>query len=119
MITVWYKLGDGDADKVKFKGDADVADVKEKIRDANPELSNVGRSALKVYEAGTAVPVPEGTESIDPGRKATEFNTTSTNPLIVVAPEPPQQQDGEWSCFSRIVVELRFVHSDFLFSISN
>ena len=107
MVTVWYKLGDKSPSRVTLEDDAIIDDLKEIIREANPKLSNVGRSDLKVYKAGTAVPVPEGTESIDPGRNATEFNTTSTNPLIVVAPEPPPQQDGEWTYCSRIV-ENRF-----------
>ena len=102
MVEVWYKLGNKNASKVKLTGDADVDDLKEAVCKKNPvTLSHVENpSDLDVFAAGTAVPVPEGTESIDPGRKATEFNTTSTNPLIVVAPEPPPQQDGEWSCCS-------------------
>jgi hypothetical protein len=77
-----------------------VNDLKKKVHE---ELKLVSRAALcKAYHPGTAVPIPEGTKSLDPGEDV-PADTTSKKPMIVIAPKP-QELDCELRCCSRILV---------------
>lgn len=75
--------------------------VKEKFAD---DLTGVSAPRLMVYSTGTAVPVPIGTEALDPGDNMTSL-TTSKTPLIVVAPDdsdfrvPAKSRNVEWRIY--------------------
>jgi hypothetical protein len=62
-------------------------------------LTHCDDGTLKVYAAGTAVPILEGTESLNPGGPV-PTDTTSDSPLVVTAPKPQlqQQQSGTIRC---------------------
>ena len=55
------------------------------------DLSHCNAAGLNVYAAGTSVPIPDGTEALDPWDPV-PTSTTGPEPLIVVAPLLPQQQ---------------------------
>ena len=52
---------------------------------------------LDVYPQKTYVPISNQVQPIDPGDQV-PGETTSRDPLIVIAPENPQQQHGEFCC---------------------
>jgi hypothetical protein len=94
--------------------DADPFEIETNLKNVNAlkkkvheELKLVSRAALcKAYHPGTAVPIPEGTKSLDPGDDV-PADTTSRKPMIVIAPKPQDlvrtlQQNGELRCCSRI-----------------
>lgn len=90
----------GQSVKLKIPPDSDINDLKIA---AFPDISPVQIAAVQVYAPGTGVPVP-------PSTKAVEANTTVATfpvimyekPLIVIGPNPEQQQNGELRCCSRI-----------------
>ena len=55
------------------------------------ELSHCSTNMLNVFAVGTSVPIPDGTEPLNPWDPI-PAGTTSKKPLIVVAPLLPQQQ---------------------------
>ena len=70
----------------------DVYELAEAAKvEVEPKLSHCDAANLKVFAVGTSVPIPDGTEPLDPGGTV-PGGTTSKKPLIVVAPLPPQQQ---------------------------
>ena len=70
----------------------DVYDLKKAVKvEVEPELNHCKAADLEVFAVGTSVPIPDGTEPLDPG-ETVPGGTTSKKPLIVVAPLPLQQQ---------------------------
>ena len=70
----------------------DVYDLKKAVKvEVEPELNHCKAADLEVFAVGTLVPIPDGTEPLDPG-ETVPGGTTSKKPLIVVAPLPLQQQ---------------------------
>jgi hypothetical protein len=57
----------------------------------------VGTGQLKVVypPTNTLVPVPDGTDTLDPGDSLPKKKTTGKKPLIVKAPTSAPQQDSE------------------------
>ena len=60
-------------------------------KECQPKLDYCAANNLAVYPPSTAVPVEEGTESLE-SWAAVPKDTTGENPLIVVAPQQQQQQ---------------------------
>ena len=81
-----------------------VGDLKKAVKEGfTTELQHCGAARLKVYAPDTTVPIPNGTESLDPG-DSVSFTTTSKAHLIVIAPKPQEQQNGELRCCFCILV---------------
>ena len=104
MSGIWIKLYIGQSDpipttlKVKPESGSDIDDFKKKIREAKPnDLANCDADRLDVYPQKTYVPISNQVQPIDPGDQV-PGETTSRDPLIVIAPENPQQQHGEFCC---------------------
>lgn len=109
MTGVWVQLyyegkeePQGKPTKVKhLDPEGDVADLVERINvyDFVELLFHTPRAMVKVYDKGTTVPIPKGTEDLDPGT-VLPANTNSGEPLIVVAPE--QRRNWIQKLFSRL-----------------
>ena len=70
----------------------DVYDLKKAVKvEVEPKLNHCAASDLEVFAVGTSVPIPDGTEPLDPWDPV-PTSTTGPEPLIVVAPLPPQQK---------------------------
>ena len=70
----------------------DVYDLKKAVKvEKAVALLHCNADELNVFAVGTLVPIPDGTEPLDPG-KTGPGGTTSKEPLIVVAPLALQQQ---------------------------
>ena len=64
----------------------DVYDLTEAVKvEVEPELNHCDAANLEVFAVGTSVPIPDGTEPLDPWDPIPTF-TTSKKPLIVVVP---------------------------------
>ena len=101
MSGIWIKLYIGQSDpipttlKVKPESGSDIDDLKTKIKEAKPnDLTNCDAFRLDVYPRGTSVPISTQVQPIDPGAPVPRCS----DPLIVIAPENPQQQHGEFCC---------------------
>ena len=71
----------------------DVYDLTEAVKvEVEPELNHCDAANLEVFAVGTSVPIPDGTEPLDPWDPIPTF-TTSKKPLIVVAPLRLRQQE--------------------------
>ena len=69
-----------------------VNDLKEEVKKRRSNtLRHVDDTGLKVYRAGTPVPVPKGTDPLEPW-KPVPTNTTGPAHLIVIAPVQVEQQ---------------------------
>ena len=98
MACVWLQLyyeGDekpiGRAFKIRPLPE-DVNDLAEEVHAKfDLALTHCSAGQLFVYAPGTAVPLAEGTEALDPGDPV-RTGTTSKTPLIVIA--PPQDDDS-------------------------
>ena len=72
--------------------------MKNKIKEAKPnDLAYCDAFLLDVYPPGTTVPISKDVQPIDLGAEV-PAETTSSAPLIVIAPENQQQQHGEFCC---------------------
>ena len=88
MTSVYVKVyigeNDGNPSFLKIKPiPDDIFDLRDEIKEK--EQLELPASRLKVYAAGTSYPIVEGQDILDPG-DAVPTDTTSKNPLIVVAP---------------------------------
>ena len=90
--SVWVKLyiGEHAENHTPVFGihdfDGIIDQLKEKIKEKNSNvLKMIDAVQLNVYAAGTSYPIREGQDSLDPGDNV-PTDTTSKNPLIVVAP---------------------------------
>ena len=107
MVTVWYKLGDKSPSRVTLEDNAIIDDLKDAIKTKWGDRLPCAPPELKVFAAGTVVPITDDAKPLKEDRKVSDFldsnGTTADNSFIVVAPEPPpqQQQDGESACCSR------------------
>jgi hypothetical protein len=94
--SVWFQLyigqdKSGSPDLVVLsESESLIVHLRKAVKEEWPELNETAAARLKVYPAGTSVPVSEGTEPIDPGDNVPR-NTSSRNPLIVIA--PPRELD--------------------------
>jgi hypothetical protein len=95
-VLVWVKLRVGDdlvgVDAVELSQDAKITHLRNAVKlRFSPKLDYFAAAELQVYPAGTLVPVGDG---MDPG-DVIPTGTTSKSALIVVAPAPVQQDNGE------------------------
>ena len=103
MSDIWIKLyiGQSDPDPKVFDIDdspRNISRMKKKIKEAGQNyLAHCDAFMLDVYPQKTYVPISNQVRPIDPG-DAVPGETTSRDPLIVIAPENPQQQHGEFCC---------------------
>ena len=103
MSGIWIKLyiGQSDPSPRVFEIDdspRNISRMKTKIKEAKPnDLANCDAFLLDVYPRGTSVPISKDVQPIDPG-DSVPGETTSRDPLIVIAPKNPQQQHGEFCC---------------------
>jgi hypothetical protein len=78
--------------KVTISYPSDIDDLVKAVKmECANALRDVDAGRLQVYPAGTLVPVGDG---LDPG-DGIPAGTTSKSALIVVAPAPMQQDNGE------------------------
>ena len=99
MSGIWIKLYIGQSDpipttlKVKPESGSDIDDLKKKIKEAKPnDLAHCDAFLLDVYPQKTYVPISNQVQPIDPGNPV-PGETTSSDPLIVIAPVNPQQHE--------------------------
>jgi hypothetical protein len=89
-VNVWVRVfyaeaieAFGDSIEVACERCANVNSLKNAVRKlCLPELAHCSAGTLKVYAPQTTVPVPAGTDSIDPG-DVVPADTTSKKPLRV------------------------------------
>ena len=99
--SVWVQLywddgiTSGDAIKIQPVPD-DVDDLKKAVQEEFlvAELRGMSKAQIRVYAPDTTVPIPNGTELLDPG-DSVSFTTTSKAHLIMIAPKPQQQQQQQ------------------------
>jgi hypothetical protein len=116
LNNVWVQLYIGDDPKgnaFELEAQRNVGALAKKVwgeRETRLQESSGARDAseLNVYPSGTAVPIPNGTKSVDPGEEVPAA-PTSKKPLIVIAPKP-EQQDGELRCCF-CILESAFLYS--------
>lgn len=102
LNNVWVQLYIGDDPKgnaFELEAQRNVGALAKKVwgeRETRLQESSGARDAseLNVYPSGTAVPIPNGTKSVDPGEEVPAA-PTSKKPLIVIAPKPEQQDVSE------------------------
>ena len=103
MSRIWIKLyiGQSDPNPRVFGIDGsprNISRMKTKIKEAGQNyLANCDAYRLDVYPQGTSVPISTQVHPIDPGNTVPD-ETTSSAPLIVIAPENQQQPHGEFCC---------------------
>ena len=89
-VYVWYKLDGESPGKVKVKGGADVADLKDAIKARRTnDLANVDATWVEVFAAGAD---PNTSTPLEP-YETVPSDTTGRNPLVVVVPQQKQQLD--------------------------
>ena len=99
MSSIWIKLYIGQSDpipttwKVRPESVSDIDDLKNKIKEGRQnDLALCDAQRLDVYPRGTSVPISTQVQPIDPGDPV-PGETRSSDPLIVIAPENPQQHE--------------------------
>ena len=103
MSCIWIKLYIGQSDPNPRVFDIDgsprnISRMKTKIKEAGQNcLAHCDAFLLDVYPRKTSVPISKDVQPIDPGDPV-PGGTTSSAPLIVIAPENQQQQHGEFCC---------------------
>ena len=98
MLEVWFKLNDNDVDAVDLPKGTNVRKFRDEVKEKRTvSLQHCDAAMLHVFAPGAD---PKTETALDPGDPV-PGDTSSKNPLIVVAPkhhqEPPQ--DGELRCF--------------------
>ena len=101
MSAIWIKLyiskSDPNPRVFDIKGSpCNISRLEMKIKEAGQnDLAYCDAHHLDVYPLGTSVPISKDIQPIDPGDPV-PGETTSSDPLIVIAPEnQQQQQDGQ------------------------
>ena len=98
MLEVWFKLNDNDVDAVDLPKGTNVRKFRDEVKDkCTVLLHQYDPVMLHVFAPGAD---PKTETALDPGDPV-PGDTSSKNPLIVVAPKPHQQpqQDGELRYF--------------------
>lgn len=115
MTSVWIQLYLGQEKSGDVFGISVPVNNIDSLRKAvkeecKPKLDYCAASDLVVYAAGTDVPIPEGTESLDPW-DTVPTNSTGPMPLIVVAPQ--KEVSSVVSSFNLRPHSPQFSHSNF------
>jgi hypothetical protein len=103
LLEVWFKLNDNDVDAVDLPKGTNVRKFRDEVKDkCTVSLQHCDAAMLHVFAPGAD---PKTETALDPGDPV-PGDTSSKNPLIVVAPKPHQQpqQDGELRYVSCILV---------------
>ena len=121
MSSIWIKLYIGQSDPSPRVFDIDdsprnISRMKTKIKEAGQNyLAHCDAFLLDVYHRGTSVPIPKDVQPIDPRESVPGYS----DPLIVIAPENPQQQHGEFCCSFCFALCCAILYTSFVVSYEN